>query len=502
MNSKKAALVILDGWGIEENKEVNAIAQANTPYFDYLIDNYSNNTLTTFGEQVGLPDGQMGNSEVGHLNLGAGRVVYQELARINKSFKDQTFEKIPLISQTIERLKNEQMPIHLIGLVSDGGVHSHISHLIDLCNLFSTHGIKIYIHAITDGRDTSPNSSVEYIQHLQRNTDQSLVHISTVIGRYYAMDRDKRWERIKKAYDLLINGMGTQSDDIIKTIYEAYANGTTDEFLLPIKSTDNFKAIQEKDTVLFINFRTDRPRQLTEVLTQLDMHELNMHTLALNFLTMTEYKEDYHSVLPIFTKDNIKNTLGQIVSQHNKTQIRIAETEKYPHVTFFFNGGREEPYLGEKRILVNSPKVATYDLMPEMSAYEVTDKLTTAIKKDQIDLIVINFANTDMVGHTGIMSAAIKAAETVDQCLMKLMPLLLHHGYSTIILADHGNADIMIKPDGSPHTAHTTNPVPVILVNKEKSNIKSGKLGDIAPSLLHLMDIDIPEDMTGQILIE
>ena len=316
------------------------------------------------------------------------------------------------------------------------------------------------------------------------------------------MDRDKRWERIKKAYDLLINGMGTQSDDIIKTIYEAYANGTTDEFLLPIKSTDNFKAIQEKDTVLFINFRTDRPRQLTEVLTQLDMHELNMHTLALNFLTMTEYKEDYHSVLPIFTKDNIKNTLGQIVSQHNKTQIRIAETEKYPHVTFFFNGGREEPYLGEKRILVNSPKVATYDLMPEMSAYEVTDKLTTAIKKDQIDLIVINFANTDMVGHTGIMSAAIKAAETVDQCLMKLMPLLLHHGYSTIILADHGNADIMIKPDGSPHTAHTTNPVPVILVNKEKSNIKSGKLGDIAPSLLHLMDIDIPEDMTGQILIE
>ena len=500
MKTKKAALIILDGWGIESKIDVNAIAQANTAYYDNLLAKYPNSEITTFGEEVGLPEGQMGNSEVGHLNLGAGRVVYQELARINKSFRENEFEEIPIVQKTINDLKLSGKGIHLMGLVSDGGVHSHINHLIALCNLFSQHNIKVHIHAITDGRDTGPESSVDYITNLQESVDNSLVTISTVIGRYYAMDRDKRWGRIRKAYDLFVNGIGDESEDFIKSIKEAYSNSVTDEFLLPMKSVSNYKAIEPDDHVLFFNFRTDRPRQLTEALTQRDIHEYNMHTLPLTFLTMTEYKEDYKSVIPIFTKENIKNTIGEVLSKAGKTQYRIAETEKYPHVTFFFNGGREEAFENENRILVNSPKVATYDLQPAMSAYEVTDSLCSAIKRDVPDFIVLNYANTDMVGHTGVMSAAIKAAETIDECLMKLIPLLQHHDYNIIILADHGNADIMLKPDGSPHTAHTTNPVPIILMSKEHKVINAGKLADIAPTLLSLMGVNIPEDMTGDIL--
>lgn len=501
--SKKAALIILDGWGHGVNPTVSAIDQADTSYVDQLYEQYADAELTTFGGKVGLPDGQMGNSEVGHLNIGAGRVVYQDLALVNKAIEDDSLKNRPAIQKTITYAQQHNCKVHLLGLVSDGGVHSHITHLKALCDIFSDVDRPVFVHAFMDGRDTAPEGGADYLADVQQHIDGTNARLATVIGRYYAMDRDNRWERIKLAYDLLVDNKGEATDDIIAIVKSRYKAGETDEFLKPIvKASLAGKAtIEEGDVVLFYNFRTDRPRQLTTVLTQKDISEYNMKSLDLHFLTMTVYNESFTGLHPIFTKDAIQNTLGEVISRAGKTQVRAAETEKYPHVTFFFNGGEEVAFEGEDRILIPSPKVATYDLMPQMSAITLTKQLISKVKNDQPDFICLNYANTDMVGHTGDMRAAILAAQTVDRCLSKLVPVLQEKGYDIMIIADHGNADIMRKPDGSPHTAHTTNMVPVILVSDHHQAIKSGKLGDIAPTILHLMDIEQPTDMTGDVLV-
>jgi len=503
---KKVALIILDGWGIGDGSKSDAIANANTPFIDSLYKQYPHSTLRTSGQNVGLPDGQMGNSEVGHLNIGAGRVVYQDLELINKAIREKTIDKNPELIKAFEYAKKNDKAVHLIGLVSEGGVHSSQLHLHYLCDLAQANGIKnTFIHAFTDGRDTDPKSGLGYIQNLVDHLKTSTGKIASIIGRYYAMDRDKRWERVKLAYDLLVKGEGKKTTDVIKAIEESYHENATDEFIKPIVTTDEkgnpIGVIKEKDVVICFNFRTDRCREITQVLTQQNMPEQGMSILPLYYVTMTNYDNSFKNVHILYNKDNLVNTLGEALERAGKTQLRAAETEKYPHVTFFFSGGREAEFKGEKRIMAPSPKVATYDLKPEMSANELTEMVLPDFKKGTFDFICLNFANADMVGHTGNYLAVTKAIETVDACAKKIVETGLQGGYSFIIIADHGNADYMINPDGSPNTAHTTNPVPCILIDKDLKKIKEGKLSDIAPTILTIMGIAIPKEMDGHILV-
>ena len=499
---KKVALVILDGWGKGVDDSVSAISQANTPVMDGLYQKYPNAELVTFGEQVGLPEGQIGNSEVGHMNLGAGRVVYQELARINKAIRVGDLNQNEVFQGMISHARSHTKRIHLMGLVSDGGVHSSIEHLLGICDLLKVESdIEIFIHVFTDGRDTPPGSAKAFVQRLHDHIEGSNARIATVVGRFYAMDRDNRWERISKVYNLLVRGMGDHYSDAMSGIQASYDAGINDEFIEPIV-VGTPEMIEAQDAVFFINFRTDRPREISRVLTQADMPEHGMHKLDLHYVTMTSYDSTFKNVHVVFTKDNLKQTIGEVLAQAGKTQLRIAETEKYPHVTFFFNGGEEQPYEGEGRIVIPSPKVKTYDLQPEMSAKEVADAAIGYIQETHPDFICLNFANTDMVGHTGIMSAAIAAAEAVDTCLGRLVDAAIVDGYEMIIIADHGNADIMSYPDGSPHTAHTLSMVPMIVVtDRENIKVRNGKLGDIAPTILTMMGVAIPKEMTGDVLI-
>jgi 2,3-bisphosphoglycerate-independent phosphoglycerate mutase len=505
-NHSKVALLILDGWGINHNPAVSAIEAASTPFMDSLMKTYPNSVLTTFGEKVGLPEGQMGNSEVGHMNIGAGRIVYQELVRINKAFEDKDVEKSMIFKDSITFAQNNTKRIHIMGLLSDGGVHSHISHAMSLCNILSGYpNLEVFFHAFLDGRDTDPQAGVTYIRQLEEGIKGSQIKIASVIGRYYAMDRDNRWQRTKLAYDLLVNGVGKNVNNFSEELSSQYLQNTTDEFMAPLKNNmyDQLKMnIQPNDVVWFFNFRTDRPRQLTQVLTQEDKPEFEMKKLPVYMVTFSEYDKTFKNIKVLFEKDNLNQTLGEVLSQHHKTQLRIAETEKYPHVTFFFNGGREIPFPGEERIMVPSPKVATYDEKPEMSAEEISSKLMKYVKENEPDFICLNYANTDMVGHTGIFSAAVKATETVDHCLSEIVPLLQEYDYKILIIADHGNSDVMVNEDGSPNTAHSMNPVPIIYVGKDTNiKISSGKLGDIAPTILHLMQISPPREMTGDNLL-
>lgn len=501
-------LVILDGWGIGTDPARSAIAQANTPFYDGLIKNAPHAQLLTHGKNVGLPDGQMGNSEVGHLNIGAGRVVYQDLARISKLIEDDRLGENEVLNSFIDRVNSTGKTLHIMGLLSDGGVHSHIEHLVGFIDHFKDEGIKnIAIHAFLDGRDTDPEAGAKYLEELMKSVDGTKVRLASVIGRYYAMDRDRRWDRIKVAYDLLIKEKGRSQENAIDAVRAAYADGITDEFMEPIivkNHSEKTNAIEDGDHVFFFNFRTDRPRQLTEVLTQTDHEDHGMSTLDLDFVTMTEYDRTFRKVHVLYKKEEIDLTLGEILAANNRTQLRAAETEKYAHVTYFFNGGREQEFEGESRLLVASPKVATYDHQPEMSAHELTDKTCHLIKTKQPDFIALNYANADMVGHTGVFSAAIKAAETVDSCLRQLSDTALKNDYKLIIIADHGNSDYMINEDGSPNTAHTTNPVPCILLGSgdEDVTLRDGILADVAPTILQLMGIDQPSVMTGASLIE
>lgn len=508
MNEKHALLVILDGWGISSDEKTSALAQANTPFVDHLCKNYPNSTLVTYGEQVGLPPGQMGNSEVGHLNIGAGRVVYQDFAKINKSITDGDFYSHPVFSDAMDYANQNNRAVHFIGLLSDGGVHAHTNHLRALCEIAEKKGVKhSYVHAFLDGRDVDPKSGSGYLSALQDYLEDKSVKIASVIGRYYAMDRDKRWERVKLAYDLLVNGTGTATQDPVSAVAQSYQQEVTDEFIKPLVCVDSdnnpIGKIQPDDVVIFFNFRTDRPREITEALSQQDFPDFGMSKLPLYYVTMTRYDENFKNVKVAFPKDNLQQTLGEVISDAQCSQIRIAETEKYPHVTFFFSGGREATFPGENRLMVDSPKVATYDLQPEMSAHTVTEKIIQAIKNYQPNFICLNYANTDMVGHTGDMQAAIKAAETVDECLQNLIQSALTHDYQAIIIADHGNSDVMMNADGSPNTAHTTNPVPCIYVSKraDKYALSDGKLADIAPTILGMLDISVPEIMTGNNLL-
>jgi 2,3-bisphosphoglycerate-independent phosphoglycerate mutase len=503
---KKVLLMILDGWGLAKDKSVSAIDKAKTPFIDGLYTKYSHSKLEASGLAVGLPDGQMGNSEVGHMNIGAGRVVYQDLVKINKAVEDGTLAQNPTLLGALNYAKSNQKKVHLIGLVSDGGVHSHIDHLIGLMKI--CHDLDVpnaFVHAFTDGRDTDPKSGLGFVKELIDLEDISGVKVASVTGRYFAMDRDKRWERVKLAYDALVNGVGVETENILEEIQNSYDAGVTDEFIKPIIATENGRAIaqiEEEDVVICFNFRTDRGRQITQALTQMDLHEQNMHKLDLNYVTMTNYDETFEGIEVIFDKDNLTQTLGEVLSANGKQQIRIAETEKYPHVTFFFSGGREDEFDGEKRLLCPSPKVATYDLQPEMSAAEIRDAIIPELEKGEVDFTCLNFANADMVGHTGDFEAAVKACETVDACAEAVVNAALTNDYTTIVIADHGNSDIMVNPDGSPNTAHTTNLVPCILVDKDlKLALKDGKLGDLAPTILKLMGVEIPSEMTGELLI-
>lgn len=505
--SKKAILVIMDGWGLGKIRSADAIQNANVPFVSSLYQKYPNTTLITYGEEVGLPAGQMGNSEVGHLNLGAGRIVYQELERINVSIRKGDLTKNEHLLAAIRLAKSSQKPLHLLGLVSNGGVHSHINHIKAICDDCKQEGLtEVYIHAFTDGRDTDPKSGLGFIKELQEHMNGSVGKIASVSGRYYAMDRDKRWERVKLAYDCLVKGEGQKATDAVAAVENAYRENITDEFIKPTvivnESQQPLATIKDGDVALCFNFRTDRCREISEVLTQADHPDFGMHRLNIDYTTMTMYDHSFQNVHVIFEKDNLNNTLGEILANNGKKQIRIAETEKYPHVTFFFSGGREEPFEGESRIMVPSPKVATYDLQPEMSAYGITDKLIPEIEKETADFICLNYANTDMVGHTGVFSAAVKAAETVDACVKRVVTAALEHGYTVFLTADHGNSDFMINEDGSPNTAHTLNPVPLFVIDKEwKGELKHGKLGDIAPTILTMMGLPIPPEMTGEVLI-
>ena len=498
----------MDGWGLGKVKSSDAIQNAKTPFVSSLYDKYPNSTLITCGEAVGLPEGQMGNSEVGHLNLGAGRIVYQELQRINVAVRDGSFAKNEELLKSIRFAKENNKPLHLLGLVSDGGVHSHINHLkaiIDVCKREKLDDV--FIHAFTDGRDTDPKSGLGFIKDLQSHLNKSVGKIASVSGRYYAMDRDKRWERVKLAYDALVNGEGDKATDAVQAIENSYKKNITDEFIKPCVILDEgqqpLAEIKDGDVVICFNFRTDRCREITQVLTQIDQPDFGMKKLSLDYTTMTEYDQSFKNIHIVFCNDNLNNTLGELLEKHHLKQIRIAETEKYPHVTFFFSGGREIPFEGEKRILIPSPKVATYDLKPEMSAYEVTDALLPEIKNKTADFICLNYANADMVGHTGVWEAAIKAVETVDTCVEKVVTAGLENGYTSFVTADHGNSDYMINEDGTPNTAHTLNPVPFFIVDSEwKGKIRPGKLGDVAPTILTMLDIEIPGEMTGEILID
>jgi 2,3-bisphosphoglycerate-independent phosphoglycerate mutase len=507
--SRKAILIIMDGWGKGAVPKVDAIAQAHTPFVDSLYSLYPHTELTTHGEMVGLPEGQMGNSEVGHMNIGAGRIVYQELQRINIAIRDNILAQNEVLLTAFEKAKSQNSTLHFIGLVSDGGVHSHIEHLKALCSYAHSHQVpKVAIHAFTDGRDTDPKSGLGYLTDLQAHLSLTGGFIASVCGRYYAMDRDKRWERVKVAYDALVHGIGTHTTDIPAAINASYQKDVTDEFLLPIIACDKegnpLATIQNGDVVVCFNFRTDRCREITQVLTQQNFPDLAMQTLDLHYVTMTEYDKTYNNVHVIFHNDDLTMTLGEVLEIAGKKQIRIAETEKYPHVTFFFSGGREQAFEGEKRIMIPSPKeVATYDLKPEMSAFAITDAILPEIQQETADFICLNFANADMVGHTGVWEAAKKAAETVDTCVSRIVPEALKHGYAVFLTADHGNSDYMINADGTPNTAHTMNPVPLFLISEEyKNSLKPGKLGDLAPTILHYMGLSIPPSMTGEVLIQ
>ena len=498
--NKKVILMILDGWGTSPDPKVSAIDNAQTPYIDSLYTKYPNAALRTDGLNVGLPDGQMGNSEVGHMNLGAGRIVYQELTRINLAIENNTLKDEKTLTDAFSYAKENNKKVHFLGLVSNGGVHSHIDHLKGLLSAANDNGLKdVFVHAFTDGRDVDPKSGASHLQTIQDHMDKTVGKIATVTGRYYAMDRDNRWERVKLAYDVIANNIGEQTDDVIASVKGNYANDVTDEFVKPLVATENgapIAKVEEGDVVIFFNFRTDRGRELTNMLSQNDFPEQETKKLDLYYVTMTNYDDSFKGIKVIYDKDNITETLGEVLSKAGKKQIRIAETEKYPHVTFFFSGGQEEPFEGESRILRNSPKVATYDLKPEMSAYELTDALVDDLKKGEADFVCLNFANGDMVGHTGIMEAAIQACEAVDKCVKNVIETGLENGYTTLLIADHGNCETMMNPDGSPHTAHTTNPVPVILVDNELKEIKDGVLGDMAPTILKLIGVEQPEAMT------
>ena len=496
----------MDGWGLGKIPSSDAIQQAKTPFVSSLYNKYPNTTLTTFGEEVGLPQGQMGNSEVGHLNIGAGRIVYQELQRINVAIKTGELTTNKAFVDTLDYAKTNNKALHLIGLVSDGGVHSHIEHIKAITTICAEKGIQnVFIHAFTDGRDTDPKSGLGFIKALEAHLDQSTGKIASVTGRYYAMDRDKRWERVKIAYDALTQGVGVHTNSITDQIEASYKENIFDEFIMPIVKVDEnnqtIGTIKEGDAVLCFNFRTDRCREITEVLTQLDLPEHQMHKLQLYYTTITEYDKTFKGVNVVFETDNLVNTLGEVVERAGLEQIRIAETEKYPHVTFFFNGGRETPFKGETRLMAQSPKVATYDLQPEMSANEITNLIVPEIEKQKAGFICLNFANADMVGHTGVFEAVVKAVETVDHCIEKVVTTALANGYTVFLTADHGNADFMINEDGSPNTAHTMNPVPFFIIDNDwNGTLNPGKLGDIAPTMLKLMNIEIPAEMTGNIL--
>ncbi|WP_256009506.1 2,3-bisphosphoglycerate-independent phosphoglycerate mutase [Desertivirga xinjiangensis] len=506
MENKKLALIILDGWGYGRADKSNAIVAAKTPFFDSLIASYPNSKLEASGMAVGLPEGQMGNSEVGHMNLGAGRVVYQELGRIHKAVDDGELISNPILKEAFDYAKSENKNVHLIGLVSDGGVHSHIKHIYGLCDAAKAHQVSnVYIHAFLDGRDTDPNSGKGFIANLEAQIAGSPAKVASLIGRYYAMDRDNRWERVKLAYDLMVLGAGTPATDLVSSIEQSYKEGVTDEFMKPVIRVDEdgkpLAVIEPGDVVICFNFRTDRGREITLALTQKAFPEYNMEPLALNYITMTSYDDTFKGVKVVFRKDDLSDTLGEVLERHGKTQVRIAETEKYPHVTFFFSGGREKEFVGEKRLLVPSPKVATYDLKPEMSAEGIRDSICAYLPEGKPDFVCLNFANPDMVGHTGVFEAVVKAVETVDSCLQKVVETGLSLGYSFIVIADHGNADYMLNEDGSPNTAHTTNLVPCILVDKDYKHINNGKLGDIAPTVLQILNVPIPEKMTGDVLV-
>ena len=505
MKGKKTVLIILDGWGHGDKDNSNAIHHANTPFIDSLYNDYPNCELKTFGEHVGLPKGQMGNSEVGHLNIGAGRIVHQDLAKINLACEDNSIAEMENLKTSFSYASENNKALHLIGLVSDGGIHSHQNHLYKLCELANKAGVeKVFIHAFTDGRDCDPKSGKRFIKQLEQNLFGA--RIASICGRYYAMDRDNRWERIKLAYNLLTKGKGEVCLNLIESIQNSYENGVTDEFIKPIVRIDKngipIAIIQENDAVICFNFRTDRCREITTVLTQTNMPDFGMNTLNLHYTTLTNFDASYRNVNVIYNKENIKNTLGEVLERNNKSQIRIAETEKYPHVTFFFSGGREVEFKGEKRLMVNSPKVATYDLKPEMSAPEVTETIVSELEKGETDFVCLNFANPDMVGHTGDYNAIKKAVETVDNCTKKVVEAGLKNDYIFIIIADHGNADFAINLDGSPNTAHSTNLVPCFALNTGFEKIENGKLGDIAPTILHIMGVEIPTEMTGNILIK
>ena len=504
--NKKVILMILDGWGITQDPKVSAIFNAKTSYIDSLYNKYANASLRTDGEYVGLPEGQMGNSEVGHMNLGAGRIVYQNLVRVNMAIKNKTLGKEKVLLDAISYAKENNKNVHFLGLVSDGGIHSHIDHLKGLLDVAAEHNLKnVFLHAFTDGRDCDPKSGISFIETIQNYMKETTGELATITGRYFAMDRDKRWERIKLAYDAVVNSEGEKSTDAIKSMEESYANDVTDEFIKPIIMSDENgqpkTQIKTDDVVIFFNYRTDRGRELTEVLTQKDHPEFGMKTIPLYYVTLTSYDDTFKNVHIIYETDNLENTLGEVLAKAGKKQIRIAESEKYPHVTFFFSGGREDTFQNETRILCLSPKVATYDLKPEMSAFDIRDAIIPELDKKEVNFVCLNFANGDMVGHTGVMEAAIKACETVDKCVEDVVAAALKNDYTTIIIADHGNCETMINPDGTPNTSHTTNPVPVILVDKELKHIEDGVLGDIAPTILELMGIKKPAVMTRHSLI-
>ncbi|MDQ2721491.1 MAG: 2,3-bisphosphoglycerate-independent phosphoglycerate mutase [Bacteroidota bacterium] len=504
METKKVILIIMDGWGIGTKKESDAIENSKTPFVNSLYTTYPHSTLVTCGRAVGLPEGQMGNSEVGHLNLGAGRVVYQELERINVAIENGEFESNPTLISSINYAKNNNKPLHLMGLVSNGGVHSHINHLKAIATICKKHGLeKVYVHAFTDGRDTDPKSGLNFLEDLHQHLEKTTGKIATVTGRYYAMDRDKRWERVKIAYDALVYRTGDITANIFSAVTDSYQKNMTDEFLLPIINSETpDSGMKDGDAVICFNFRTDRCREITEVLTQNAYPEYHMQPLKLDYTTMTLYDHKFKNIHVIFQKDDLTNTLGEVLANNHKTQIRISETEKYPHVTFFFSGGREIPFEGEQRIMIPSPKVATYDLQPEMSANEVTAALLPEIKKQSADFICLNFANADMVGHTGVWNSVIKAVETVDKCVQEVVNTALENGYTIFLTADHGNADFMKNEDGTPNTAHTLNLVPFFIIDKDwKGTIKHGKLGDLAPTILTMMNLPIPKEMKGEILI-
>ena len=503
MEAKKVILIIMDGWGLGNGKQSDAIQNADVPFVSSLYNKYPHTTLVTWGEDVGLPAGQMGNSEVGHLNLGAGRIVYQELERINVAIRKGEFQNNEILLNSLNYAKVNNKSLHLMGLVSDGGVHSHIDHLKAITSLCQEKNVEnVFIHAFTDGRDTDPKSGLNYLKDLQKHLDKTTGKIATVTGRYYAMDRDKRWERVRIAYDAIVHRKGEISSDIFSTIDSNYQKNITDEFLLPIINTSTpGSCIKDGDAVICFNFRTDRCREITETLTQTAFREYGMQPLKLDYTTITMYDHRYKNIHVIFQKDDLINTLGEVLAQHHKKQIRIAETEKYPHVTFFFSGGRELPFEGESRIMIPSPKVATYDLQPEMSANEVTDALLPEIEKKSADFICLNFANVDMVGHTGVWKAVIKAVETVDKCVGKIVTAALQNGYMVFLTADHGNADYLVNEDGTPNTAHTKNPVPFFVIDNEwKGDLEAGKLADLAPTILTMMQLPLPPQMTGNIL--